>query len=149
MSEIIGYMTTWTTYGTWLQGDERGYVKDGETLPGNEKILQSNQAQQKSSTVKLNKQEKKFVKQLILDEAEIIGHKIIALTVCTNHVHLLAKPHQMSIEDIIGRYKSITTRALWECGRKGKIWTRGFDKQFCFTMKDLTARIIYIQKHKE
>jgi REP element-mobilizing transposase RayT len=149
MSEIIGYMATWTTYGTWLQGDDRGYVKDGQTLPGNEKILQSNQTQQKLSTVKLNKQEKKFIKQLIFDEAEIIGHKIIALTVCTNHVHLLAKPHRKSIEDIIGRYKSITTRALWEYGRKGKIWTRGFDKQFCFTMKELAVRIIYIQKHKD
>jgi hypothetical protein len=29
MSKIIGYMVTWTTYGSWLPGDERGYVKDG------------------------------------------------------------------------------------------------------------------------
>ena len=29
---MIAYMLTWTTYGTWLQGDERGYGKDGETF---------------------------------------------------------------------------------------------------------------------
>jgi hypothetical protein len=26
MKRIIGYMVTWTTYGSWLQGDKRGLV---------------------------------------------------------------------------------------------------------------------------
>jgi len=30
MARMIGYMLTWTTYGTWLQRDKRGYVKDDE-----------------------------------------------------------------------------------------------------------------------
>lgn len=150
MSEIIGYMATWTTYGTWLPGDERGYVDNkGQLQDGDEKILQKSKKLQKSPTVKLNIAERKIAKQTILDEAQRIGHKIISLAVCTNHVHLLGKPHQESIDKIISRYKSITTRMFWEYGRKGKIWTRGFDKQFCFTEKELTARIIYIQKHND
>ena len=32
---MIAYMVTWTTYGSWLQGDKRGYVKDGQILGGN------------------------------------------------------------------------------------------------------------------
>jgi REP element-mobilizing transposase RayT len=150
MPEIIGYMATWTTYGTWLPGDERGYVNNkGQTLRGNKELLQKNQGRQKTPAVKLSRQEKKIAQQVILDEAKKIGHKIIALAVCTNHIHLLAEPHQQSIEDIIGRYKSITTRAFWEYGRKGKIWTRGFDKQFCFTTKELAARTKYVQKHND
>jgi len=150
MPEIIGYMATWTTYGTWLPGDKRGYVNNkGQTLPGDKEVLQKNRERQKAPTVKLNKREKKIAQQVILDEANKIGHKIIALAVCTNHIHLLAEPHQQSIEKIIGRYKSITTRTFWEHGRKGKIWTRGFDKQFCFTTKELTARTKYVQKHSD
>jgi REP element-mobilizing transposase RayT len=150
MPEITAYMATWTTYGTWLPGDERGYVNNkGQTLPGNKRLLQKNQERQKTPAVKLNKREKKIVQQVILAEAKKIGHEIIDLTVCTNHVHLLAKPHRKSIEDIIGRYKSITTRVFWENGRKGKIWTRGFNRQFCFTTKELTARIHYVQKHSD
>lgn len=142
-------MATWTTYGTWLPGDERRYVDNkGQLQNGDEKLLKKSQELQKSPMVKLDFAEKKIAKQAILDEAQRIGHKIISLAVCTNHVHLLAKPHQESIDKIIGRYKSITTRMFWEYGKKGKIWTRGFDKQFCFTEKELTARIIYIQKHK-
>jgi len=150
MSEILGYMATWTTYGTWLPGDGRGYVDNkGQLQNGDENILQKSKELLNSPPVKLNLSEKKLTKQTILDEAQRIGHKIIALVVCTNHVHLLAKPHQEPIDKIIGRYKSITTRIFWEYGKKGKIWTRGFDKQFCFTEKELTARIIYIHKHND
>ena len=147
MSKIVGYMLTWTIYGSWLPGDERGYLEDGRILPGNLKILERNRKRQKASTVKLNEAEKEIVHKTILSEAERIGHKIKALAVYTNHVHLVASPHSESIEDTVGRYKSLTTSALWQHGRKGRIWTKGYDKRFCFTEEDLTARIKYVNKH--
>jgi len=147
MSRIIGYMVTWTTYGSWLPGDKRGYVDNLKILSGNIKILERNRRRQKSHIVKLNSNEKKIVKQTILAEAESIGHKIEALIVYSNHVHLLARPHRKPIEEIVGRYKSITTRILWEHGRKGRIWTRGYDKRFCFSNEDIGAKSKYIKKH--
>ena len=42
MSEIVGYMLTWTTYGTWLQGDARGYVKNGKILSENKGLEKAN-----------------------------------------------------------------------------------------------------------
>jgi len=147
MSKIAGYMVTWTTYGSWLPGDERGYVEDGQILPGNTYTLKRNMNRQKSSTVRLNAQERKIVRQVILAEAKRIGHKIQALAVCTNHIHLLAEPHSESIADTVGRYKSITTRVLWQHGRKGRIWTRGYDKRFCFTKEELLRRVQYIENH--
>jgi hypothetical protein len=45
--ELIGYMVTWTTYGSWLQGDKRGYVKNGTILPANDKLKSANRKQQK------------------------------------------------------------------------------------------------------
>jgi REP element-mobilizing transposase RayT len=147
MSQIIGYMLTWTTYGSWLPGDERGYVKAGQILPANPQVLKASKKRQKSPPVKLNKQEIKLVQQVILTEAERIGHNIPALSVRNNHVHLVLLPHSESIEDTAGRYKSITTRALWKLGRKGRIWTKGYDKRFCFSEKELVTRIKYVQNH--
>lgn len=147
MSKIIGYMVTWTMYGNWLPGDNRGYVRNGRILPADNKLLQANKARQKSPAVKLSAQEKKIVREEILAEAEEIGHEIIALAVYTNHIHLLARPHSQSIEELVGRYKSLTTRSLWEHGRKGRIWTKGYDKRFCFTEEELTARKKYVQSH--
>jgi len=147
MSKIVGYMVTWRTYGSWLPGDERGYVIDGQILHGDLKILERNKKRQKSPTVKLNKKEIHLVRQTILNEAKRIGQKIVALTVCTNHVHLTARANTKSIEDIVGRYKSITTRALWVLGRKGRIWTKGYDKRFCFSEEELKQKIQYVNRH--
>ena len=149
MAKIVGYMVTWTTYGSWLPGDERGYVKDGEILAGDIKILKRNRKRQKKTAVKLDTKEKQIIKQVIIDESIRIKQKVEALVVYSNHVHLLARPHHDSIEEVTGRYKSLTTRALWKNGRKGRIWTRGFDKRFCFTEVELEQRVDYIQKHKD
>lgn len=149
MSKIIGYMLTWTTYGSWLPGDERGYVADGRVLPGQVAILERNRKRQKSSAVKLSAQEKEIVKETILGEAKKIGHKLEALTVCSNHVHLLARPYTQSIEEVVGRYKSLTTRALWKEGRRGRIWSKGYDKRFCFTDEDIATRAEYIENHND
>jgi len=35
-------MVTWTTYGTWLQGDKRGYVKNGRILKPDAKMQAAN-----------------------------------------------------------------------------------------------------------
>jgi REP element-mobilizing transposase RayT len=147
MSKIVGYMVTWTTYGSWLPGDKRGYVDNGKTLLGDVKILERNRKRQKSSIVKLNAREKEIVKRTILVEAEKIDHKIEALSVYSNHIHLLARPHTESIEKLAGRYKSMTTRALWQKGRKGRIWTKGYDKRFCFSEEEIANRIKYVQNH--
>jgi hypothetical protein len=39
MEEPLAYFLTWTTYGSWLPGDERGWVeKSGEIRIGNPKL---------------------------------------------------------------------------------------------------------------
>jgi hypothetical protein len=43
MGNSSWFMITWTTYGTWLQGDERGYVKSGRILPADETLKQTNE----------------------------------------------------------------------------------------------------------
>ena len=148
MSEILAYMATWNTYGTWLPGDERGYVnRQGQALEGNDELLQISKELQKYPTVKLSPQEKIIAEEIIAAEAKKIGHTIIAMSITSNHVHLLAKPHQQSIDKIIGRYKSMTTRALWKYGRRGRIWAHGYHKRYCFTINEINAKIDYVQKH--
>ncbi len=149
MAKLIGYMLTWTTYGSWLQGDKRGFVRDEEILQGDERILELCKKLQKGPTVKLTKREKAVVEAAILNEAERISHKIEALAICTNHIHLAAQPSDKSVERIVSMYKSAATRALRYYGRTGRIWTKGFDKRFCFTQDELARKIAYIQNHKK
>ena len=138
---------TWTTYGTWLQGDERGYVKDGITLPGDKKLLETCKDFQKGDTVKLNRTDRNIIHGTILKEAKRIGCHIEALAVCSNHVHLVMLLFPESIGHTVSRFKNVTSAALRNNGRQGRIWTRGFDKRFCFNDNDLQTRIRYVNKH--
>ena len=146
---MVGYMLNWTTYGSWLQGDKRGFVRDGEILQGDERILELCKKLQKCPTVKLTRQEHAVVEEAILNEAERINHRIEALAICTNHIHLAAQVCDKPIERIVSMYKSAATRTLRCNGRTGRIWTKGFDKRFCFTEDDLIRRIKYIQNHNK
>ena len=142
-------MVTWSTYGSWLPGDKRGYVEDGKILPGDTKIHERNKQRQKSPTIKLNAVEKKLVTQTILEEAKKINHKVEALVVCSNHVHLLGRPHKESVGKLVGRYKSLAARALWQHGLKGRIWTKGYDKRFYFREAEISEKMRYVENHND
>jgi hypothetical protein len=149
MERVIAYMVTFTTYGTWLQGDKRGYVKDGQTLEGNERLLNANKTAMRQKTVRLTQRQKEIVKQAILNEAQELKQKIFAILVWSTHIHIVAENIDETVGKVTGRYKAEATKALREAGFEGKVWTKGFDKRFCFNEEELRARIEYLNKHGE
>ena len=66
MARMLGYMVTWTTYGSWLQGDRRGYVKDGKILGENEVVRKANVRKLKTDPVELGDQEREMLRDSIL-----------------------------------------------------------------------------------
>ncbi|HIJ71182.1 MAG TPA: hypothetical protein HPP87_07440 [Planctomycetes bacterium] len=149
MAKTLGYMITWTTYGTWLQGDERGYVKNGKTYPGNRALKKVNESLQSAEAVLLSKPEKQIVKQAIIKEASLQEQKIYAMSVCSNHVHLVAEYIEKPVRKIVAYYKKAARLALKTTGRTGKVWTRGYDKRFCFDQTTLRQKIKYVQDHEK
>jgi REP element-mobilizing transposase RayT len=142
-------MLTWTTYGTWLQGDKRQYVKNGKTLDPDPKLQKANQKQLKNHEVKLSQPQRKLINEAILAESEKLGQKVFALAVCSTHVHILLEPITEMISNIVGRYKRAGTIAMLRMGFEGKVWTRGYDKRYCFDEDILKKRIRYIEKHNK
>lgn len=147
MGKMVGYMVTWTTYGTWLQGDKRGYVRDGKILLSDTGLEESNKELQKSGLVRLTPNQKRVIEEAVLKEAERVGQEILALAVCSNHVHLVAGSGNESIENTVSRYKNVATSALKKTGLTKRIWTRGFDKRFCFSVEQLEQKIKYVHRH--
>ena len=148
MRKVIGYMLTWTTYGTWLQGDKKGWIKDGEIRPGNENLKNINKQALVKSSVKLNDNAKQIVKEAIEKSSEGFGQKICAIAVCSNHVHLTAEYVDVPISVLVGNYKAAARKALKKLGYEGKVWTGGYDKRYCFDEKELRTRIDYVNRHK-
>jgi REP element-mobilizing transposase RayT len=147
MAKTVGYMITWTTYGTWLQGGEKGFVKDRKVRGENIAIKKDCENKLEGKPVRLSRSEKNIVREAILDSAKRFRQKICAIAVYSNHVHVVAEYVGVPISVLVGYYKSAGRVALKECGFKGKVWTKGFDKRFCFSEKDLRARVDYVNKH--
>jgi len=147
MAKTLGYLITWTTYGTWLQGDERGYVKNGKIYSENKGLTQINKYSQSRDAVLLSKTEQQIVQNAIIKEAVLQGQDIYALSVRSNHVHVVAGYIQKPISKIVAYYKKAARLALKTTGRTGKVWTRGYDKRFCFDQTILQQKIKYVQDH--
>jgi REP element-mobilizing transposase RayT len=149
MGKMVGFMVTWTTYGTWLQGDRRRYVREGQILPPDAGLEQANKKMQKSCDVWLTDKQRMIAEEAILKESQRIKQEILALAVRSNPIHLVVKTGNESIENTVSRYKNVATCALKKTGLTEKIWTRGFDKQFCFNDEELNRRIEYVNRHNK
>jgi len=147
MGKIIAYMITWTTYGTWLQGDKRGYVKDGKILRENGALLQSNLKRLKNPATRFDTEHCDIVRRAILNKAKEIRQQIYAIAVCSSHVHIVAERTNESIEKVVSYYKNAARIALRGGGFVGRVWTKGFDKRFCFDRDQLQSRIKYVKDH--
>lgn len=149
MARTIGYMITWTTYGTWLQGDKRGFVKEGQIYPPNKRLSQSNKEGLTKRRVKLSQAQRQVVQIAIHRKAAQLNQKILALYVCSNHVHIVADYIPKPIGRVVSHYKNAAQAALRRTGITGRVWTKGFDKRYCFDQETLTIRIDYVRAHDD
>lgn len=149
MAKTLGYLITWTTYGTWLQGDKCGYVKNGAICPANEKLLQANRNLQIQNAVKLSTVQQQIVREAIVKEAALQKQHIYALSVQSNHIHIVAAYIPKPIDKLVAYYKKAARVALKAVGVSGKLWTKGYDKRFCFDKQTLEQKIRYVPGHNE
>jgi REP element-mobilizing transposase RayT len=87
----LAYHLTWTTYGTWLPGDARGWVRSG--VPGvqppdaeRERWAREHLAE---SAVLLNPEQRDLVAKTLHEHCRIRGWTLHAVNVRTNHVHVV------------------------------------------------------------
>jgi len=142
-------MLTWTTYGTWLQGEKKGYVKDGELMRENVTLKEDCKDKLKRQPVRLRGKEKKIVREAILEAAKRFEQNIRAIEVCSNHVPVVCEYVEVPIDVLVAYYKYAGRKALQKCGHEGKVWTRGYDKRFCFDVKSLKNIIDYVERHEQ
>jgi REP element-mobilizing transposase RayT len=110
---VLAYHITWTTYGTWLPGDVRGWVKAGvwgiqapdptEEAHAREKMAES--------AVILTTQQRAPVEQTIRDHCRIRGWILHAVRARTNHVHTVVTADR-DPDDVRDQFKAWCSRKL-------------------------------------
>src|SRR5438477_7556467 len=90
VSDPVGYFLTWTTYGTWLPGDDRGWVKErhGFQLPDWKTEHEARRKLGESPCV-LNDEERRVVEDTIRCHCDCRKWSLHAVNCRTNHVHVV------------------------------------------------------------
>jgi REP element-mobilizing transposase RayT len=82
-----------------------------------------------------------------MSEAKRLIQKVYAVAVCSNHVHLVLGYDKRAIGELVRSYKNEAYFALRKNGFVKRVWTRGYDKRYCFDEKSLKDRIDYVLRH--
>jgi len=149
MATTYGYMMTWTTYGSWLQGDKRGSIKKGKLIGPCKGLEQVNKDNQTGATVRLNRMQKEKVRKAIIERSLKAGERLLAISVHSNHVHVVLGCGGKKIGSVASELKNSAYFALKSEGHDGRVWTRGYDVRYCFDEKELQSRIEYVNRHEK
>jgi REP element-mobilizing transposase RayT len=124
MSDPLGFFITWTTYGTWLPGDARGWVRSGEPdiqaadpqkeIGARGKLL--------AEPVLLTTEQRSIVEQTIHDHCNHRKWKLHAVNARTNHVHVVVTA-DVTPEQVMGQFKAWCSRRLNAKWHRKQWWT--------------------------
>ena len=127
MSAPLAYHITWTTYGTWLPGDQRGWVEEDTPgiRPPDADRLEEARKLMVAPAVRLSEAQRALVKETIEAHCLVRGWELHAVNVRTNHVHLVvtADAHP---DDVMNQLKAWCSRRLNEAAGGGarRWWTK-------------------------
>jgi len=149
--EPLAYFISFTCYGTWLHGDERGSVDCTQNAYGSDFLPSDNEAQaQIRSAMKdppylLDEAHRRVVLCAIVELAKTKEWELFAIHVRSNHVHIVVRSKQ-SIERAMNDCKAVASRDLnlafpGERGRKR--WTRHGSTRYLWTIEQLEQKIDY------
>jgi REP element-mobilizing transposase RayT len=143
-----GYFITWTTYGTWLPGDSRGWRKNGYRPMEPQPLLEDwCRARMLQSPVILDSVHRSKIEAVCRDHAKRRSWNLIAMNARSNHVHVVVQAPNHSPQIVRDQLKANATRVLREPPEaiiQQKLWTRGGDCELIRTETDLEQIVAYV-----
>jgi len=109
----IAFFSTWTTYGTWLPGDNRGWFTRGRGLQEPD-LLRTFEAalRMTENAITLDDKQRGLIEETIADHCEIRKWTLHAVNCRTNHVHVVVTADERRIEVPREQFKAWGTRKL-------------------------------------
>lgn len=146
--EPVGYLITWTVYGTFLQGDSRWWKKrnSGEQPP-QPLLEQWHRDRLKHDVILLNDDHRKSVESEIEFHCQNRGWKLWVVNARTNHVHVVVTAAGYLGDKIRDQLKANCTREIREIDNRfvdRPVWTTKGDVQFLKKDDDLEKAVVYV-----
>ncbi|MBI1825320.1 MAG: transposase [Planctomycetes bacterium] len=155
------YLLTWTTYGSWVRGDHRGFVgrvpEDGKTivhnLPGEPydaeepELRQASSARQAGPPVRLSLEHADRCVTAFREVARKYAVTVHAGAIMATHVHLVTTSVDFDGARLLNLFKGVSSRRLGQCFDKpagGSWWTRHGSRRLLLNQRSVDAAIQYV-----
>jgi REP element-mobilizing transposase RayT len=158
------WLLTWTTYGTWLPGDDRGFVSnvdrgDGKghrlNQPGTEPasamrgLTRMARQSMKGPSVYLEMDHAHVLLQQFQETAKYRGWQLQAVAIMRNHVHVVVGvPGDPEPENLLRDFKSYGSRALnqrWGKPSSGTWWTESGSRRKLPNEVAIAGAVAYVR----
>ena len=141
------YFITWTTYGTWLPGDARGWRKRrrGTQIP--QPLLEEwCRKQMTGEAVLLQSHDRETVEDACREHCRFRGWHLLAVGARTNHVHVVvgANAAPQTVRDQLKANCTRRLRAQAVPLNVKRTWTRGGDCEVLDGDEDVDAAVLYV-----
>jgi len=128
----IAYFSTWTTYGSWLHGDPRGWCQRGSGYRAPDPALYGDALNELAEPVLvLDYEQRRLVEQTVADHCAIRGWELHAVNCLSNHAHVVVPAAGRPIDLPRKQFKCWSTRRLKAAtgATRERWWTeRGWDE---------------------
>jgi REP element-mobilizing transposase RayT len=147
------YFLTWTTYGTWLPGDDRESVTHGNNRykdpfsPPDVCVADAARKTMPHAPLTLTKHMRAVVDQAIVDHCNHRGWRLHALNVRTNHVHAVVSAIDTP-EIVMTQFKAWSTRRLREqdlVDPTTKVWTKHGSTRYIWEQESIEPAVRYVR----
>jgi REP element-mobilizing transposase RayT len=157
------WFLTWTTYGTWLPGDKRGFVSNVRDGPGPEirhntpgtpfdadlpPLEQAARSRQKGPPIRLDHRQAEILFEQMLETSGFRSWLLMAVGIMANHCHLVvAVPGDPDPSKLLQDFKSYGSRVLnqrWGKPASGTWWTDSGSKRKLPDEQAILGAISYV-----
>ena len=157
---ILAYHIIWTTYGTWLPGDERGWIDSGKSgvQPPDPDRKHAASLLMAEEPVILSQLQRAVIEQTIAEHCRIRNWTLHAVKARTNHIHVVVST-DVNPDEVMKQFKAWCSRKLSDAAglteqvakRAGRRhwFTEGGDKEIVADETYLENAIRYVNEGKD
>ena len=154
-TKAFDYFITWTTYGTWLPGDKRGWIKRGHAgvKDPDWRLEDDSCARMAEPAVILSDTQRALIENTIRRHCEIRSWQLHAANARTTHVHVVVSTDREP-DEVMNQLKAQCSRVLSDAaGLKERVakkagrrrwFTEGGDKEEIHDEEHLRNAIRYV-----
>ena len=146
-AEPLAYLITWTTYGTWLPGDERGWHREHVPglQPGDSTLRRAAKLRMLESAFFMSDRHRSIVEETIRRHCGVRNWFPHAMNPRTNHVHVVVTAPHYEPKIVREQFQAWCTRMLKQViVDRTQFWTEGGSERCINNESELERVVQYV-----